>query len=78
MNVLCAAEADVLVYICGMSRRATVAFGVAAMLLAASYGWDAVTTGGLRRWLTFAFWALFATYLLSAPFRLRRRGPSGS
>ena len=48
------------------------------MLFAVSYGWEAVATGGPRRSLTFVFWAFFAAYLLSAPFRASRRDSSGT
>jgi len=48
------------------------------MLFAVSYGWEAVATGGLRRWLTFVFWAFVAACLLSAPFRARRRDSPGT
>ena len=61
-----------------MSKRATIAFGVAAALFAVSYGWEAFAMGGLRSWLTFGFWAFFAAYLLSAPFRASRRDSSGT
>jgi hypothetical protein len=56
-----------------MSQRAMIVFGVLALLLAFSYGWEALTTGGLRPWLTVAFWCVFAGYLLSAPLRLAHR-----
>jgi hypothetical protein len=56
-----------------MSRRAITVFGIIAVVLAVSYAWQAVTDGGLVYWLNSAFWAFFAAYLLSAPWRVARR-----